>query len=88
MHCVDIETGKTEYRTRVGRSRGFWASPWTDGEKIYALSAGGTTYVLAAGDDYKVLSQNVLNQQAWGTPALANGRIYLRTVDNLYCIED
>ena len=88
MHCLNVETGKTVYRKRVSGATSFWASPWTDGSHVFALESGGTTIVLAPGDDFKIVSKNVLNQQAWGTPALADGRIYLRTVDNLYCIED
>ena len=88
MHCVNVETGETVYRTRVSGAKSFWASPWTDGKHVYALESGGTTIVLEPGNDFKIVSKNVLNQQAWGTPALADGRIYLRTVDNLYCIED
>jgi hypothetical protein len=35
-----------------------------------------------------LVAANELDQQTWGTPALADGRIYLRTVDHLYCIEN
>lgn len=59
-----------------------------DGQRVYALDSDGTTHVLAPGEAYESLAENSLDQQTWGTPALADGRIYLRTVDNLYCIED
>ena len=88
MHCVDAATGESEYRKRVTGAPAFWASPWTDGEHVYTLAANGTTFVLAGGDEFEIVSENVLGQQTWGTPALANGRIYLRTVDHLYCIEE
>ena len=88
MHCVDANTGDTVYRKRVRGAKAFWASPWTDGEHVYALDANGTTHVLASGDQYELVAANDLDQQTWGTPALADGRIYLRTVENLYCIED
>jgi len=88
MHCIDIANGTTVYRQRVQGAKAFWASPWTDGNRVYALDSDGTTHVLSGGDAYELLAANALNQQSWGTPALANGRIYLRTVDQLYCIED
>lgn len=88
MHCVDAASGKTVYRSRVPGAKAFWASPWTDGQRVYALDADGTTHVLAPGEKYESLARNPLGQQTWGTPALADGRIYLRTVDNLYCIDD
>lgn len=88
VRCVDAETGLLEYEKRVRGARAFWASPWTDNQHVFALDANGNTHVIAAGDELRVVAVNELEQQAWGTPAIANGRIYLRTVDHLYCIAD
>ena len=85
--CVDATTGKLEYKERVRQVPAFWASPWSDGRHIFALDANGNTHIFAPGDDLNVARINRLDQQAWGTPAISNGRIYLRTVDHLYCIE-
>ena len=87
VRCVDIDTGRLEYESRVRGASAFWASPWSDGKHLYALDSNGNTHVIAAGDQLNVVAVNRLEQQAWGTPAFADGRIYLRTVDHLYCIE-
>jgi hypothetical protein len=50
------------------------------------MDSDGNTHVISAGDELNVVAMNELEQQAWGTPAIADGRIYLRTVDHLYCI--
>ena len=87
VHCVDAATGRLEYKSRVPKATAFWASPWTDGRHVFALDANGNTHVLdGSGDELEIVALNTLEQQAWGTPAIADGRIYLRTVDNLYCI--
>ena len=86
VRCVDTETGRLKYQSRVPRASAFWSSPWTDGKHLFAMDSNGNTHVLAAGDKLDVVAINELQQQAWGTPAVANGSIYLRTVDNLYCI--
>ncbi len=88
MHCVDITNGATVYRQRVRGAKAFWSSPWTDGNRVYAIDSDCTTHVIAGGDKYELLAANALDQLSWATPALSNGRIYLRTVDKLYCIED
>ncbi|MGB7325928.1 MAG: PQQ-binding-like beta-propeller repeat protein [Rubripirellula sp.] len=88
MHCVNMETGETVYRQRVRSAKAFWASPWNDGRQVFALDSNGTTHVLSSADDYELLSANDLDQQSWSTPALADGRIYMRTSAHLYCIED
>lgn len=86
VRCVDADTGRLEYESRVRGASAFWASPWTDGRHLYAMDARGNTHVIAAGDELRVVAVNTLDQQAWGTPAIADGRIYLRTVEHLYCI--
>ena len=88
VRCVDIETGRLEYESRVRGASAFWASPWSDGKHLYAMDSDGNTHVIAAGDELNVVAVNELEQQAWGTPAFADGRIYIRTVDHLYCISN
>ncbi|HBE71465.1 MAG TPA: pyrrolo-quinoline quinone [Planctomycetaceae bacterium] len=86
VSCVDAKSGRLEYKKRVNKATAFWASPWTDTNYLFALDATGNTHVIQPGPDFKVVSVNRLDQQAWGTPAISNGRIFLRTVDHLYCI--
>lgn len=88
VHCVDAETGRIEYKKRVPSAREFWASPWTDGKHLFAMDSNGNTHVLAPGDEFRVMNINKLDQHAWGTPAIVDGRIYLRTATQLYCIAD
>lgn len=88
IHVVNAATGETAYRRRFPGARAFWSSPWTSDGKVYCLDAGGTTFVLAGGPEFKILSENKIEEQAWGTPALADGAIYFRTVDHLYCISE
>lgn len=85
--AVNAETGEKEFVSRVRGAAAFWSSPWTDGTHVFALDAGGNTHVFPGGSEANVLVVNELNQQAWGTPAIADGKIFLRTVDHLYCIE-
>lgn len=86
VRCVDLETGRLEYEARVPGAAAFWASPWTDKNHLFALDASGNTHVISPGDSFKVISVNRLDQQAWGTPAISKGRIFIRTVDFLYCV--
>lgn len=88
VRCVDMETGRLEYEKRMRGANAFWSSPWTDGNYLFAMDSNGNTHVIESGDHFKVIAVNHLNQQSWGTPAISNGRIYLRTVDHLYCVEN
>ncbi len=86
VHCVNAETGQTAYRTRIPGARAFWASPWVSGDKVFCVDTGGTTHVLAAGPDFRLLGSNEIDQQTWSTPAVAGGALYFRTASRLYCL--
>jgi outer membrane protein assembly factor BamB len=88
LHCIDAGTGQVVYRRRIPGARAFWASPWTCDGRIYCPDADGTTYVLAGGPQFRVLSENVLGEQTWASPAIQHGALFLRTADHLYCIAE
>jgi outer membrane protein assembly factor BamB len=84
--CYDKTTGKQLYRQRIPGAAAFWTSPWAADGKIFCLDDAGTTHVLDAGPEFKLLGTNKLNELFWASAAVSDGSIYLRGVDNLYCI--
>jgi outer membrane protein assembly factor BamB len=54
--------------------------------KIYATSEDGSTSVIAAGDEFRLISVNKLNDYTLATPAVSDGQIFIRTSGYLYCI--
>jgi len=86
--CYDAKTGKQLYHERIPSAGSFWASPWASDGKIFCLDESGTTHVLQAGSDFKVLGKNSLKGMFWATPAVASGALILRDVGNIYCIKD
>lgn len=85
ISCFEAKTGKPVYeRERLGGS--FTASPWAYAGKVFCLSEDGTTYVVKAGPQFELLGKNVLGEVALATPAVADGRLFLRTAAALYCI--
>ena len=53
--------------------------------KIYLLSERGRLTVVGAGREGRVLATGDFEEDVYATPALADGRIYLRTSRHLYC---
>jgi hypothetical protein len=51
--------------------------------RIYNISAKGEMVVLAAADKYELLARNNLGEKCYATPAVAGGRMYLRTWSHL-----
>lgn len=85
LACYEAKTGKLVYeKQRLGGS--FTASPWSYDGKIFCLSEEGTTYVVKAGKEFELLGKNVLGEVSLATPAVADGKLFLRTREALYCI--
>jgi outer membrane protein assembly factor BamB len=82
--CYEALSGKLLYRQRLGADGFFYASPVAGDGKIYAASYNGTVVVFAAGDQCRVLARNRLGESIVATPALADGKLYVRTKDYLY----
>jgi len=83
--CGD-KTGKELWQERLKKGK-YWASPIAADGKVFAFSDEGvTTVVQASGEKAEVLATNDLKEEIMGTPAIANGAIYIQTVKALYCI--
>ncbi len=88
LSCYEAKTGKTIYsKERIPGARGFTSSPWACDGKIFCLDDGGQTHIIEAGDEFKVLGKNSLNEMFWASPAISEGTLFLRGVDHLYCIK-
>ena len=87
VSCLDEKTGKDAYtKERIPNAKQFWASPWAYDDKIFCIDDGGTTHVVQAGPEFKVLAKNKLDDQFWASTAIAGGALILRGVENIYCI--
>ncbi|HNR37145.1 MAG TPA: PQQ-like beta-propeller repeat protein [Candidatus Hydrogenedentes bacterium] len=86
--CLDAKTGAVVYSpTRTAKGI-VSASPVLADGKIYITNEDGVTTVLAAGPEFKILATNALPSEGktLSSPAVSEGRIYLRTPTHLYCI--
>ena len=82
--CLDARTGELRYRGRLDSRGPCYASPVAAGGNVYSASARGVVTVFAAGDRLEVLARNDLGERIMATPALAAGRIYVRTEAHLW----
>ncbi|MBS1811073.1 MAG: PQQ-binding-like beta-propeller repeat protein [Acidobacteria bacterium] len=83
----DAKTGKLTYKTRIDpAATAFTTSPWAYNGKLFCLSEEGQTFVIAAGETFKLLHVNELNDMAQASPAIVGERLLLRTEQHLYSI--
>jgi outer membrane protein assembly factor BamB len=84
LSCFDAATGKLLYRQRLGSGGFFYASPVAGDGLVYAASYNGVVLVFQAGDQCRVLARNKLGEAIVATPALGDGKLYVRTEGHLY----
>jgi outer membrane protein assembly factor BamB len=82
--CLEAKTGRLLYRGRLGATGPYFASPVAGDGKVYAASREGAVVVFAAGDELKILARNDLDESIAATPALVDGKLYVRTEKHLY----
>ncbi len=82
--CVNAKTGDVVWQKRVGGT--YYGSMICINDKLYCPTADGEIVVLAASDNYELIARNPLGETMHSTPAVAGGRLYLRTLNHLICI--
>jgi outer membrane protein assembly factor BamB len=83
--CADVAGGKVLWRQRLV-SGSYWSSPVAADGKIYAVNEAGTTTVVQVGAKPTILAKNDLHEPIVATPAIADGCIFLRSNQHVYCI--
>lgn len=83
--CVKVATGETLWQERIGGN--YFSSPVALGDAVLAVSNDGEVVILAGGaDGGRVIARNDLSEPSQATPAIAHGKLYVRTVSKLHCI--
>ncbi len=63
----------------------YFSSPVAADDKVFLIGQGGQVSVVKAAGDWEVLAVNELDDECFATPAIADGKIYIRTRNALYC---
>lgn len=86
LTTLDPATGKPHKQGRLrGAADKYYASPVAADGKIFFVGFSGAVTIVKAGPDQEILSVNPLDDECYATPAIADGRLYVRTRGMLYC---
>lgn len=85
VSCVDPADGRVLWKERVGNN--FSGSPICIGDNLYCIAEDGEVFVVGAKDEYQLVAKNPLGEDSRSTPAVAGGRLYLRTYSHLIAID-
>jgi len=88
IFCVDMKTGKNEWKARlpgVGKS---WGSLVLADDHIYSLSQAGDCAIFKASpESFQEVGLNDLGEETNSSIAVAGDQIFIRTYEALRCIE-
>ncbi|MCW0220271.1 MAG: PQQ-like beta-propeller repeat protein [Prosthecobacter sp.] len=89
LKAVKFNTGEEVYEERVNGTKGsskFFSSPVAGDGKIFCGSQQGDLIVVKAGPKFEQLSASKLDGPINASPAIGDGRVYVRTEKTLWCI--
>lgn len=87
LTAIDAKTGEVKYEGgRIPIPATFTASPVAFEGKILMTSEDGDTFIVKAGPKHEVIGTNSIGEPVYASPAIADGRIFIRGEKNLYAI--
>ena len=82
--CVKGTTGEVKWQERAGGN--FFGSPIVVDGRIYAVSTSGEMVVVKAAETFEVMGRSQLGELTHTTPAVAGGKMYIRTLKHLVSV--
>lgn len=86
LACYNPGHGALIWRTNLNGT--FTSSLVAADGRIYAVNERGSVFVIKAGDDFHLLSENRIGGRCLATPALVENDLILRTDRFLYCFAE
>ncbi len=82
--CFEADTGHRYWMERIGPH---YSASLVEAEGlVHFLSDEGVTTIVRPGPDFRVVATNELGEPCYGSPAITQGRIYIRGEEHLFCI--
>jgi outer membrane protein assembly factor BamB len=82
--CLKLATGEQVWSEKVGGM--YYGSPVCVGDTLWCLSRKGDLVGVRASDTFARAGKISLGDPSHATPAVAGGKMYLRTVTKLVCV--
>jgi outer membrane protein assembly factor BamB len=83
VHCIEIATGKILWIEDLGIQ---YPSPVTANGLVYMPNDNGVITVIKPGAKFESIAKNSIGEKMYASPAISNGKIFLRGYKNIYCI--
>ncbi|MEX0587129.1 MAG: PQQ-binding-like beta-propeller repeat protein, partial [Pirellulales bacterium] len=85
LTTLDASSGEPVKTGRLSGNGNYYASPVVGDGRVFFVDQNGELSVVTASGDWEELQTADFGEQVYATPAIVDGRIYLRTAGHLYC---
>jgi outer membrane protein assembly factor BamB len=83
VHCIEAATGNIVWIENLGKQ---YSSPVLAGGLVYMPNDAGEITVIKPGTTFNAIAKNAIGEKMFASPAISNGKIYLRGFQHLFCI--
>jgi outer membrane protein assembly factor BamB len=83
VHCIEAATGKILWVENMGMQ---YSSPVLANGLVYMPNDDGVITVIKPGPKFEYVAKNSIGERMYASPAISNGKIYLRGYQHLFCI--
>jgi outer membrane protein assembly factor BamB len=84
ISCLDGKTGKVLWEHEF--DQGFSSSPIVVNDRVYIIDVSGMMQIFKMDDAFELLGSADLGERAYAIPAFVDDRIYVRSLDHLFCV--
>lgn len=83
--CAEARTGKMLWNEDRLSQKDVTASPILVGSEILTITEAGKVFVLKADPKFELIRESDLREPVFASPALADGKLFIRGSKHLYC---
>jgi outer membrane protein assembly factor BamB len=83
VHCIEVSSGRIIWIKDLGTQ---YSSPVLAGGLVYMPNDEGVITVIKPGRVFEPVAKNCIGERMYASPAISNGKIYLRSFEHLFCI--
>jgi outer membrane protein assembly factor BamB len=83
VYCTEASTGKILWTEDLGLQ---YSSPVVANGLVYMPNDDGVITVIKPGPTFQSIAKNSIGERMYASPAISNGKIYLRGFQHLFCI--
>jgi len=83
VHCIEAATGNILWKENLGKQ---YSSAVLVNGLVYMPNDEGVITVIKPGPTYEAIAKNAIGETMFASPAISNGKIYLKGTRHLFCI--